>query len=260
LETAYTPVIAALRHMVPMTNSVNFITWDRAYCVFGYQTFIKDVAHVFKQPDRSLFPAIVPSALQSAEKLGFNFSTTSIEDRFPLDYPSTSKNSLVGVRRIGDSRSWIVPLHTNGVRPSPFPSYLIDYASFEIRMGDNSMFGHYLLCADVVKQHTLRYDYVLHDARNENSYFEDQTVIALHLLQPAFHPPNFDLARVFPRTPPQVARGVFNAQAGISHRKLQLTGVEGWEPPSDSGWRYYDDEMLELLKRRYPSLGAELGN
>lgn len=37
-----------------------------------------------------------------------------------------------------------------------------------------------------------------------------------------------------------------------------LTALALWSPPEDSDWEYYDDEMLELLKRRYLSLRAEL--
>jgi hypothetical protein len=29
------------------------------------------------------------------------------------------------------------------------------------------------------------------------------------------------------------------------------------KPPTDSNWKYYDDEMLQVLKRQYPELVEE---
>ena len=185
------------------------------------------------------------------EAFGLQVSTLTVEDQFNLKTSTSSKNSLVGERRIGDARSWVIPLRTAGIKPSPFPSYLVNYAGFAImklRHPDPSTntdtFVHYNIKIGRLKEHSLRYEYILPSIQKEHRHFEHHTVISLNLLEPSQLPPNFSLAQIFGH--------------GNVARSPKLDGIKDWVPPPDSGWRYYDDEMLEVLKSRYPDLADEL--
>lgn len=230
------------------TCSATFITWDRAYCVFARQTFGEKAVYLLRHPDIRQ-----GGGLKCYKTVGSKVNLVTLDDQStPETKASTTapRNILLGERRVGDRQSWVMPLRTTEIKPSMLPSYLTDYAGFTVQISRSPPGApqhpvHYTIKASLIKQHALKYEYVLPSATTENCRFEDRIILALHLLDPKHLPPNFTLSQLW----------VVNGRRSMVPN---LTALALWSPPEDSDWEYYDDEMLELLKRRYLSLRAEL--
>jgi hypothetical protein len=237
--TRDTPLMYLLRERA--TSYVNFITWERAYSVFGYQTFFKKITyplhHIENIPNLTEF-------LQGCQKMGFELAAMDLSDHHPIKTTESHKRSLQTKRRVGDERTWIVPLNTTDITPSPYPSHLLEYACFKVNTLDSMnrwnhyerTFNHYKLYAQQIKQHSLRYTYILAEAKYEIRRFQDLTVLMLHLLKPEHLPPGLDLTQIY---------------SSVNGLGPHLGALEGWKPAADSGWKYYDHDMLALLAVHY---------
>jgi hypothetical protein len=154
-----------------------------------------------------------------------------------------SKMSLIRARRIGDEHSWVVPLNTNGVEPSTMPDYVIDFAAFDISVKSES-FAHYDIQARSIKSFALKHQHVFPDVRDEKRRFEDRTIMGMRRLPKAQQPDR--------------SSELFTQNPGYEINGPRWSIIEDWTPPEGSGWVYYDDEMLEILKMKHPDLAAYL--
>jgi len=206
--------------------------------MFPYQTFLESRTLLLRH-----IKSIMPSKLREWQSHGFKISACTVQDRIASLQPHravASKKRIVGLRRVGDERSWIISLNTDRLTPSPFPDYLIDFASFvvESNASDSDMFGAYSLKVKLLKSPSLRFQYMLPEIKHERRYFEDRTILGMHLLPPTQQPQG--MRDWFHRTGILLAHG--------------SRFIQTWTPPENAGWVYYDDEMLEMLKAKYPEL------
>jgi hypothetical protein len=227
-----------------LTCDVNFITWNKAYSVFAHQTFIsKDgylLQHIIHTPASDI--------LNIWNNIGVRIAPMSLQDALSsqsnTDPSSTHpKSSMLRKRLVGDKHSWIIPLHTSGIEPPPFPNSSFDYAGFEIttsmQQGTNPPapsqplpFGHYVVNMTFLKSHALRHQYAFADrARAEHQRFRDYAVVQLYSLPRWQRPTGF-------------------AQIFAQRDSVDFSGIGAFAPPG--GWIYYDDEMLKMLEMRNP--------
>ena len=130
-ETEGTPLISI--DTIELTCDVNFITWNKAYSVFAYTTFILKEGFLLQHPKDLAIPQI-PQIWKHA---GIDIAPIMLRDAYPsatgTDTPHTSSNlSLLGNRLIGDKHSWIVTLDTSGIDLPRHPEHHINYAGFNV--------------------------------------------------------------------------------------------------------------------------------
>jgi hypothetical protein len=176
-------------------------------------------------------------------RVGIDIAPSTLQDALPPHARTDSTSTLLGIRLVGDKKSWVVPLKTDLVEPSPFPDLLVDYAGFEVTSSlkdeaetlldpSSPPFNHYTIEVTVVKSLALRHQYVFPDkAYSEQHRFRDRTILQLYTLGVARRPSGF--AHIFAQT-----------------NRPNLRDIAGFVP-SDR-WKYYDDEMLKMLDMRYP--------
>ena len=241
-ETEYTPLSKITSSDV--TCDVNFITWNKAYSVFPYHTFILKQGHLLtdiKHWEK------VPEALARWTRVGIDIAPFSLQDALPQRPGTDSTSSLLGNRLVGDRSSWVIPLNTDQVEPSPFPDLLIDYAGFKVTEfledetetlpdSPSPQFNHYTIEMTVVESFVLRHQYIFADkAYPEQHHFRGRTIVQLYSLGAARRPSGF--AQIFTQT-----------------KHSNLRAIAGFVPPES--WKYYDDEMLKFLEARYPELSS----
>jgi hypothetical protein len=227
------------------THLSTFITWNKSYSLFPYPTFIASQSMLLKH-----VKDISSERLQEWQWSGFDVAACTVQDRLATLVPQKaagSKMRLVGPRHVSDERSWIISLNTNGLETSPFPDYLIDFASFSIKSwaSESYAFGRYELEACVLKSPSLRFQYILPNKTHERRHFEDSTIVGMYALPSDLQPQGLDA--LFSDHRPE--RGLL-----ISGRRT----IESWTPPDNAGWIYRDDEMLAMVKFKFPELTMEL--
>ena len=237
-ETEYTPLSKIKSSDV--TCDVNFITWNKAYSVFPYHTFILEQGYLLTDIKHW---KNTPEALARWTRVGIDIAPFSLQDALPQRPRTDSTSTLLGNRLVGDQRSWVVPLNTDRVEPSPFPDLLIDYAGFEVTRflkdktetlldPSSPPFNHYTIEMTVVKSFALRHQYVSADtAYPEQHRFRDRAIVQLYALNAARRPSGF--AQILAQT---------------DHPNLRA--IAGFVPPDS--WKYHDDEMIRMLEMRYP--------
>jgi hypothetical protein len=101
--------------------------------------------------------------------------------------------------------------------------------------------NYYIIVTHAICELSLRHQYFFSNAVEDLRYhFRDRTIVEIFRLSVAQQPQQ--LAQAF-------------TQAGL---RPNMAMVAGFMPPTDSTWRYYDKEMLEVLKGRYPELAEKL--
>lgn len=211
--------------------------------------------------------SITEDTIQAWKKLGLKFSICSVQDRIAglteddLDRKETavlsSKMRLYGHRRIGDDRSWVIPLETAFLTPSRFPDHLIDYANCGVGTKTNAGSlgqqasrlyapGRYNIIKSVLQSPALRYEYINFKTDPwKTGYFRDRAILGMHLL-PAVQQPTH-LADIFDA----------HHRQHISHAGLKI--VDEYQHPVNADWAYYDDAMVEFMKADDPAFAAYLG-
>jgi hypothetical protein len=250
VETLSTPVLKLTGQACSLTCIVNFISWNKAYSVFPYHTWVENKAFALTHIKTVIAAPSID--FQTWNTMGYDIGSLTAADQFPNFPLLTSQSSLQGERRIGDSKSWMIPLNTDGVTASPFPAHLIDYASFEVIIVQSSIHGPgnwSQVKAQVVKDLSLKHEYIFADASHERRRLQDRTLLQIHLLPAAQRPAGFNQIYV-PNPAPNPAGGTPVGNV------LNLAVLNGFVPPQ-TGWKYYDDDMLELLRLRYQELRDE---
>lgn len=245
-KTEYTPLFEMLN--LDLTCEVSFITWNKAYSVSPYHTFILKQGHLLMDIKHWEH---LPQELAKWMRVGIDIAPCSLPDALLPHAKTDSTSTLLGNRLVGDQSAWVVPLNTDHVEPSSFPDLLIDYAGFEVTKfledetetmldSPSSQFNHYTVEMTVVKSFVLRHQYIFADkAHPEQHRFRDRTIEQLYALDAAKRPSEF--AQIFAQT-----------------NRPNLRAMEGFVPPES--WKYYDDEMLKFLEARYPELSSQVEN
>ncbi|KAF2822334.1 hypothetical protein CC86DRAFT_423406 [Ophiobolus disseminans] len=223
------------------TPMAPFIAWNKVYSIFPYTTFIAKRCLLLRHIKDFASPQ-----LRNWQDKGFDVSSCTVQDHLALLNPKdavSSKMRIPGSHLVGDERSWIIPLSTHGLTPSPFPDYLIDLASFTVTSEalNSNRIRSYDLKTKLIKTASLKFQYFLENGEQERRFFKDRTVVGVHLLPPDRQPLNMN--------------SLF-----LSNALLQISKQESnrkWTPSENAGWIYHDDDMLEMLKLRYPEFATK---
>lgn len=98
------------------TSCISFIILERAYSVLGYQNFIQKVTYLLRHIANF---AGITTFLQGWQNAGFTIGAMDLTDHSTTQSQVPTKRSLLGERRVGDNKTWIVPLNTSDITPSP---------------------------------------------------------------------------------------------------------------------------------------------
>jgi hypothetical protein len=238
-ETQNTPVYGILHY--PTTFLLTFITWNRAYSILPYETFVSKRTYLLERIDT--FATI---CWQAAENAGLEVFHMGLDEA--VETNALSKKRVLGARRIGDARTWMIRLDTSSTaNSSPYPNYLVDFATFEIAVGYRraiqDKFSHYCVYTRVIRQLSLRHQYVAHEIPDTlEKWLRDVAVMSLYRLPLAERPQ--ELVHLFDGS---VIDGRFMASIN-----------KGFTPPPGSKWKYCDGEILKFLEEEYPELKQEL--
>ena len=185
------------------------------------------------------------NVLQEWKNMGLEVTPLDLRDQPNRISTHPTSGGLQRDRRIVDNKSWITPLNTTDITASPRPSYLVDYASFDITTtqalpgtSSSDVCSHYVLQFKLLADQSLQHLYVVPSAQYSTMKhcFHDHTAVGVHLLSTEHLPTTLNLP-VSSTRDPSIAE--------------QLTG---WVPATDSGWKYYDDEMRGWLMQSYPDM------
>ncbi|KAF5677105.1 hypothetical protein FCIRC_6832 [Fusarium circinatum] len=112
------------------TAMVNFITWNKAYCIFPRQTLIKHECYPLRPLDDDFGSELGELSLHG---------WTNRDIIWP-DHVREKSLSFIPLRRVADSSSLVIALDTNSVVPQAVPDYVIELSQFEIS-GDHLQFN-----------------------------------------------------------------------------------------------------------------------
>lgn len=138
IATQVIPMKAILRG-VYSTALMNVITWNKAYCLFPKTTFLGEETYplIGQQKER-----YVPLHAK-LESRGWPWTTQSPFWEHGRSWTET-KDCWLGTReargdtsywwrRIGDKRSWVIPLATDGINTLEIPDSVIDFSEFRLK-------------------------------------------------------------------------------------------------------------------------------
>ena len=115
------PIIGILTGFY-MTAVVNIISWNKAYAVFAKDTFIDRKTYML-QPLDTYFEGL----LHKYNRRGWELNETIHRH----DYEEST--SIKGLRRLGDSRTWTIPLSIENVQKPTFPDFVLEHTTFTMR-------------------------------------------------------------------------------------------------------------------------------
>jgi hypothetical protein len=218
----------------------NFVTWNKAYSLFPYVTFVEQKGYFTREVTRAAMESGMGHQLDQIAAAGYDIRDVAW-------YPEQT-DRIVRRRRFGDKHSWIIDLPTNGVIASSLPDGAIASSTFYIKLYDNgslqNLGGTYYTaqtCPNALISPVLRHIYMLR--YEEGSKYRKQldflkqrlqasTVIELFKLDEADRPPRYPEIRD-PR-----------------HLDFLLGDqdfLDSFTKPSS--WTYKDKEVIEYLNR-----------
>ncbi|KAI5203326.1 hypothetical protein E4T39_04217 [Aureobasidium subglaciale] len=122
--TILSPLHSILTDCAWSTAHVNVITWNKAYCVFSYLTFIEHRMYYLHEPDETLSPT-----LDGYSANGWH--TPDWIDHDPLE-GCKKPGVREGCRRLGDSSTWTIPLNLHEIRAPETPDSVLESCVFQI--------------------------------------------------------------------------------------------------------------------------------
>lgn len=122
--TRTSPLHSILTDCAFSTAHVNIITWDKAYCMFPNITFIDRRMYFLHDPDEAMG--------QILNKYSSNGWRTSDWADYDQITGCTKPGICEGLRRIGDSATWIIPLNLYKIRPPECPVSVLESCTFQI--------------------------------------------------------------------------------------------------------------------------------
>ncbi|KAF2119560.1 hypothetical protein BDV96DRAFT_642578 [Lophiotrema nucula] len=242
-EVTYSLITAQLKCLL-FTRWGNFITWNKAYCVFPKHNVMKKESYLLQDPqsDENLLRShllqeddVAPMALHW--DYGYSWNERSA-DGYALTCP----------RRVGDRNSWIIELDTSGVS-QPHGSFdaAVQLTGFRLKRMHNDEMSYYTMDLDILTSPSLRYTYSIALPCSNRDQFrfwrtlKNQlaaiTFVQLKSLSVDERPSNWDVITQAP------------------HDVYRLLREVGFEIPTR--WLFYDDKVTEYLKRHVTRLGLD---
>jgi hypothetical protein len=114
---------------VLLSISSNFVTWNKAYSLFPYLTFVQREGYYLMSCIDSAMDHDSGRQLRAVSAAGYKLKDLGW---YPKQYDVIARR-----RRFGDKHSWIIDLPTQGVTASKLPDGAIGSSAFTIMKQDN---------------------------------------------------------------------------------------------------------------------------
>jgi len=220
------------------TLSHNFVTWNKAYSFFPYQTFVRKEGYFLMPCINNARHHETGQQLRLLAAAGYKLKD--------LTWYSEQNESLTRRRRFGDKHSWIIDLPINGITPSPVPDGVVASSAFRIGRRDSDEPQDWE-CQNYCKSFqdlpltspVLRYGYMMEESENEGykkkvKYLKQRlhglTIIELAKLPESERPPHYE------------------------DLLWEWRSLDNFTVPSH--WTYYDEDVIEYLDRIEKELGG----
>jgi hypothetical protein len=123
-----------LRRCVWTTALFNFISWNKAYCIFPYHMFVEHTCFSTNAFAPSEAPKI--EYLCSIAEVSVKTIEQTLEERGKLDA------AIISPRRIGDKHTWVVDLSTDGVSVPETPDIILESSMFQLCPWKTPYYSH----------------------------------------------------------------------------------------------------------------------
>ncbi|KAI9150790.1 hypothetical protein HJFPF1_10567 [Paramyrothecium foliicola] len=124
-ETSTAPILHILKSSYT-TACVNFLTWNKAFCMFPLDTLIKHRFYPLQNFDDRF-----GSRLNELARQGW-----TTRDIIWPDFKREESLKIAKLRRVGDASALSISLNTDGVVVPPVPDSVIQYAQFVVVKDD----------------------------------------------------------------------------------------------------------------------------
>jgi hypothetical protein len=139
------------------TACQNFITWNKAYALFPYTTFMRQEAYLIELSERM---DLEYAAMTEQE--GIRIKSSSWMEINPM----AQSQRLTRNRRIGDRHTWMIDLDTADLTPSTTPDAVLEVSTFRVVVSRDltvlfhGPIGAYDLVFRVIKTPVFRHRYM----------------------------------------------------------------------------------------------------
>ena len=226
------PIQAILTGM-PSTLFANCFSWNKAYSMHPWTTFIR---HEILLGEPLSYDLKWTKPIKFYEQQGWKLR------KWKRPRPCKRSDGLVDEtyllsRRVGDHHTWIIPFDTDGINETAkAPDFVLEYAAFCVNTPNSNgreprslAYGDYVFIAYGYSAAVLKHRYTTacYSWRQWlDQFMHDKTLEELHRLSPTDRPRQFELIVSNPRL-----------------RQLTMT----FDKPVS--WRYYDDEVPGLYEQ-----------
>ena len=173
------PYLALVRGIAWSTAGVNFITWNKAYSMFPFTTFIQHQYFKLRAQSISAFPNVFKPLRENLEDRGFK----------PAEATGITLSPRYGSRVPGDKYTWCIPLDIAGIQPSQTPNYVIENSQFHVLYYPPNK--RYYLTANVFSAKILRYKFTC-SHHWIDSKIDKLTFLEMEKLSPEDRPDDYE--------------------------------------------------------------------
>jgi hypothetical protein len=240
-----------------VTEALNLITWSHAYSLLPYPTFILRRSFLLEPAVEGALQRLGLDLRLKKNILDLPTGPVDIRDaqngkayRIPNPEPHIVLASRVdyGHRRLGDKHTWTIALNTDGIRQTTQSTIPTTYASFRILpqvhpSPEEDSAGrfqhtpsHYKLLINIIAAPCLKNEYVVDPTDHRNPAhivvsrrYQDISLMQIEALEDEERPLGLTLTGL-----------------GDMRRRWEALGCEVPER-----WKWYDDEVEELLRARW---------
>ncbi|KAI3336855.1 hypothetical protein HD806DRAFT_474993 [Xylariaceae sp. AK1471] len=167
LIATYGQPVRAILNRYYTSCIVNFISWNKAYCIFPRATLLfHETVSLMEPVDRNV------ELHNKYSRRGWRLRTSPAFFRRDHPEPQRKKRRLqdrlfplgrvgLGDRRVGGADTWTMTLSTAGVTRPTQPDSVLEYSSFQVySTGEQSQDGSGArIWSSVFRSHSLRYEY-----------------------------------------------------------------------------------------------------
>ncbi|KAH0277827.1 hypothetical protein KCU91_g2927, partial [Aureobasidium melanogenum] len=239
------------------TASACFITWDKAYCLFPEYTFDKRKMKFAHGLDTT-YDSVLPLLRKYVQRGCFLDDNSFTQGPDMAQERQETIADLQGFRRIGDSKTWSIPLDCTGITPLEVNSTVIEKNTFHVRVEEGRSGLEFMIRTGAFKCCILKHTYTFDTREYSNDDFHEylRWVLcrrAAKQIQEHVDAETFTLSKVSYR---QALKKMANAteenmggSSGCSedcHLLESRSVKDGFITPV--GWKYADDSIPEIYE------------
>jgi hypothetical protein len=225
------------------TSVCNFISWNKAYCLFPVQTLLDHESYplqpVYIQDD--FYQKETREYLRKEALAGYTLLQ-------PCSDGCKTKSPRIGafspLRQVGDKYSWVIDLDTTDINPSSTPDFPLDYATFSVReVSYTSTVGpYYELVSTTLKSIVLEHAYTVATTALGRWNSDETTRGYDMLVNKLNHALKLQLGLMEPSERPE-----WFLELAQRSSRYELLKIDSTFSAPDF-WNYYDNLVVAFLK------------